>query len=91
MSPETHEKPAYTYASLVSPQKYTFATCLQGHHETDLQLAYLGLSLGFGSFLRDDNACVESDSVWHYRYSRVPPDRRLFIQILTDIRRFWAV
>jgi hypothetical protein len=38
---------AYTYVSVVSPQRYTFASCLQEHHDTDLQLGYLGISLAF--------------------------------------------
>ena len=91
MNPETYENPAYTYASLVSPQTYTFATCLQGHHETDLQLGYLGLSLGFGSYLCDGYARADPNSARDYRYSRVPHDRCVFIQILADIRRFRVV
>jgi len=90
-SSKTHDNSAYTYVSVVSPQKYTFATCLQGHHETDLQLGYLGLSLGFGSYPRDGDASADPNSARHYRYSRVPHDRSVFIQILTDIRRFRTI
>jgi len=41
------KREAFTYVPLVSPKTYTFAMCLPGLHETDLQLGYLGLSLGF--------------------------------------------
>jgi len=56
---------AYTYAALASPQTYTFATCLQGPHDTGLQLGYLGLSLGFDITAFLMIAIYSYNSTWH--------------------------
>lgn len=45
------ENSAYTLVSLADPEEYTFAICLQDSNGTSLQLGYLAISLGFGSYL----------------------------------------
>lgn len=66
--------------------------CLQGHHETGLQLGYLGLSLGFGSSLplsSSDNAADPDTNTNHWRrHTRIPHDRGPLVQIRADVQDF---
>jgi len=76
---------AYTYVSLASPQTYTFATCLQGPHETDLQLGYLGLSLGF------DIVAFLMIAVCSYKSSRIYGSSGLFERLVQDATVYFLV
>ena len=104
MDSETREISAYTYVSLLSPQAYTFASCLQGPHDTDLQLAYLALSLGFGSYVRDGDARGDPDNtpgidivaflmiaVCSYKSSRIFGASGLFERLVQDATVYFLV
>lgn len=97
MSSKTYGNTAYTYVSLVLPRTYTFATCLQEQRDTNLQLGYLGLSLGFGSYPHNgdapqvltargitDIAAFLMIAVCSYKSSRIFGNSGLFDRLVQD-------